>query len=199
MTEGRPLRATEENWMFPPAEGWTFDQVKDLDLPFDWELVDGGLMVRGQTKLWHDRVRGRLVRLIEDAAPKRLEVIAERCVMLDDENVVKPDIVVHDPSGLDPFEAECTPAERVVLAVEVVSPGSIPEDRIRKPAKYARAGIPYYWHVELRHDRSLEVYEHWLNPTSRSYAPAPIHPLHRGRLSTEEPFPLEFDLGALVG
>ena len=39
-------------------------------------------------------------------------------------------------------------AEQVVLAVEVVSPGTRRRDRLEKPADYADAGIPHYWRIE---------------------------------------------------
>jgi len=41
-----------------------------------------------------------------------------------------------------------TPAD-VLLAVEIVSPGSTGRDRIFKPGLFAKAGIPAYWRVEL--------------------------------------------------
>jgi Uma2 family endonuclease len=36
----------------------------------------------------------------------------------------------------------------VVLAVEVVSPGTRRVDRFAKPGEYAAAGIRYYWRIE---------------------------------------------------
>jgi Uma2 family endonuclease len=39
------------------------------------------------------------------------------------------------------------PAE-VLLAIEIVSPGSAGLDRHLKPVEYARAGIPHFWRVE---------------------------------------------------
>lgn len=36
----------------------------------------------------------------------------------------------------------------VVLAIEIVSPGSQKLDRVVKPAEYAKAGVPHYWRVE---------------------------------------------------
>jgi Uma2 family endonuclease len=39
--------------------------------------------------------------------------------------------------------------EHVVLAVEVVSPGSESTDREVKPREYAEAGIEHYWRVEI--------------------------------------------------
>jgi len=41
----------------------------------------------------------------------------------------------------------------------VLSPGSVTEDRITKPAMYARAGIEHYWRLEPDADRlTLHVY-----------------------------------------
>ncbi|MBP2403649.1 Uma2 family endonuclease [Streptomyces syringium] len=197
-TRRRDEVATTDNWMFPPSEGWTFDQVKDLELPFGWELVDGGITVRGRTKLWHDCVRGKLLRELEQAMPDNCAVNVERCVMLDENNVRKPDVVVFDATDLDIFAVECTSVDRVRLAVEVVSTGSKSEDRIRKPALFAEAKVPHYWRIELESDRRLAVHEFWLPVDSRSYIPAPMHPVHREKLVTELPFPVEIDLTALL-
>ena len=41
----------------------------------------------------------------------------------------------------------------------MLSPGSVTEDRITKPAMYARAGIEHYWRLEPDADRlTLHVY-----------------------------------------
>lgn len=195
---GRTEQATEDNWMFPPAEGWTVDQVKDLELPFDWELMDGVIVPRGQTRLWHDHVRDELRSRLKDARPDMHAVYVERCVMLDEYTFVKPDVVVFDSRGVDLLAVDCTPADKVKLAVEVVSPGSRSEDRIRKPARFAEARIPCYWRVELERDGKLAVHEYWLHDETRSYVTAPMHPVHRDKLITEVPFPIEIDLTALL-
>ncbi|MFF7278659.1 hypothetical protein [Streptomyces griseorubiginosus] len=52
--------ATTETWMLTPVEGWDFDQVREVELPFDWELVDGVIAPRGRVALWHNHVRGGL-------------------------------------------------------------------------------------------------------------------------------------------
>ncbi|WUI08003.1 Uma2 family endonuclease [Micromonospora sp. NBC_00421] len=36
----------------------------------------------------------------------------------------------------------------VVLAVEIVTPGTRRVDRFAKPGEYAAAGIPFYWRIE---------------------------------------------------
>jgi Uma2 family endonuclease len=199
MTTGPAKQATPDNWMIPPADGWTFDQVKDLDLPFDWELMDGVIMPRGQTKMWHDIVREGLLLNLASAVPDTHRVNVERCVMLDERTVVKPDVVVFDKRSItNIFEAECTPVQAVALAIEVVSPGSRSEDRIRKPARFAEAGVPCYWQVELERDNQLAVHEYWLHADARTYIPAPMHPVHHDKLVTEVPFPIDIDLAAVL-
>ncbi|MFG3288679.1 Uma2 family endonuclease [Streptomyces sp. NPDC048179] len=199
MTTRQQGPANEDNWMFPPADGWTFDQVKDLELPFDWELVDGHIVVRGQTRFWHNRVRDKMLIALEAARAEPYEVVAEQCVMVDDRNVNKPDVIVFDPRGLSLLELECVPVDKLTLVVEVVSPGSRQDDRVRKPALLATAGVPFYWRVELDQDGQLSTHEYWLNADTHSYFPAPLHPVHRGKLVTEVPFPVQIDLDALVG
>jgi Uma2 family endonuclease len=199
MTTPQQGRATEETWMFPPADGWTFDQVKDLELPFDWELVDGRIVVRGQTKLWHNQVRDGVLDGLRAARTEPYKVVAEQCVMVDEQNTPKPDVIVFDPRQLNFFEVECVPVQKVTLVVEVVSPGSRQDDRVRKPALFGVNKVPFYWRVELGRDQKLAVHEYWLNADTHSYIPAPMHPVHHDKLVTELPFPVEIDLDALLG
>ncbi|MFK4224920.1 Uma2 family endonuclease [Streptomyces sp. NPDC019890] len=195
---GRTEQATEDNWMFPPAEGWTVDQVNDLELPFDWDLVDGVIVARGETTMVHDVVRGNVCDALRAAAPDGFRAEVERCVQLNETTAIKPDVVVYDKRGLELFTVRCTPAGKVTLVVEVMSPGSKGQDRISKPAQFAEAKVPCFWRIELERDRKLAVHEYWLNPDTRSYFPAPMHPVHRDKLSTELPFSVELDLAALL-
>ncbi|MEU2512559.1 Uma2 family endonuclease [Streptomyces syringium] len=200
MSADRMVKATPETWMSPPGGQWTYDQVKHLELPFDWELVDGVIVVRGMAKWWHDQVRDQLFIRLGQALPEPdYGINVERCVMLDEFNVIKPDVVIYDKRDLDLFTLDCTPADKVKLAVEVVSPGSTSEDRVRKPALYAEAGIPYYWRVERDNDDCPEVHEFWLHAGTGQYVSAPEHPCHNGKLETDRPFPVSIDLADLVG
>ncbi|MBA2809687.1 Uma2 family endonuclease [Streptomyces sp. KM273126] len=198
-TTPEPAPATEDTWMFPPGDGWTFDQVKHLELPFDWELVDGVIVARGQTNVWHNEVRDGIADALKAARVERYRVLTGQCVMVDDRNPPKPDVIVYDPRKLNFFEAECVPAEGVALVIEVVSPGSRQRDRVCKPALFAAAKVPCYWRVELDRDRQLAIHEYWLNADTRSYLPAPLHAVHHGKLITEMPFPVEIDVVGLVG
>ncbi|MDO0935284.1 Uma2 family endonuclease [Streptomyces sp. DG2A-72] len=196
-TEQHP-RATPENWMCPPEEGWTWDQVKELDVPFDWELVDGKIVVRGAPKWWHDRVRNRLYMALELAKRPPYGAEAERPIQLDEHNVPRPDVIVYDKTEIDVRTMECTPVASVVLAVEVVSPGSRREDRFLKPAMYAEAGIAHYWRVERGENDIPVVHQLWIETDSGMMVPRPDRPVHTDKLSTIVPFPVEIDLRSLI-
>ncbi|GAA3785148.1 Uma2 family endonuclease [Streptomyces coacervatus] len=185
--------------MFPSADGWTFDQVKHLELPFDWKLVDGVIAATGETKVWHNHVRGDLLGALRNARTDPYGVVTGQRVMVDDRNIPVPDVIVFDPRGMNFFKAEYVPVKNLALVVEVVSPGSRQHDRVRKPTLFAATGVPYYWRVELGRDRKLAVHEYLLNADTRSYIPAPMHPVHHDKLVTEVPYPVEIDLEALVG
>ena len=194
------VRAVDvHNWMCPPAEGWSFDQVKDLEPAFDWELVDGVIVPRARTKVWHNHVRGGVRGALGAARPEPYRVVCGQWVRVDERNAAKPDLIVFDHRGLDFFGTECIPVGQVVLVVEVVSPCSVQDDRVRKPALFAAHRVPYYWRVELDRDQQLAVHEYWLNVDTLAYFPAPSHPVHHDKLVTELPFPVEVDLHALVG
>lgn len=191
-------QATEDNWMFPPEEGWTAEQVRDLELPFDWELVDGVVVPRGRTKFWHNMVRDRIAEALEKYRREPYEVVSEQCVLADEHNTPKPDVVVFGTNGLSFFELECIPPEAVALVVEVVSPRSRQDDRVRKPALFADLLIPFYWRVELGRDHEITVHDYWLHHSRREYVEAPQVPVHRRKLVVDHPFPAEIDLRALV-
>lgn len=191
------VRATPDTWMFPPEDGWTYDQVKDLELPSDWELVDGVIVVRGMPRFWHDQVRDKLYLALSRAVRPPYAVNVARCLMVDERTVLKPDLVVYDKRGLDVFTLECLPVENVALVVEVVSPGSRSEDRFLKPGLLADAGVPHFWRVERGADGVPVVHEFWRHHEAGTFAP-PDHPTHRERLKTDVPFPVDIDLRELI-
>ncbi|MEU6115484.1 Uma2 family endonuclease [Streptomyces sp. NPDC047117] len=197
MSTDRMEKATPETWMFPPMGGWTVEQVEDLDLPFDWELMDGAIVPRGHTVFWHDLVRDELRDRLKGARTETHAVNVERCVQLDGRSAPKPDVVVFEKRGLG-IDMRCTPATHVKLVVEVVSDGSRLQDRVSKPALYAEAGLPFFWRVERGEDGIPVVHEFWLSRASGEYVPAPEHPVHTGKLETDRPFPITIDLASLV-
>lgn len=191
-------RATPENWMYPPESGWTYDQVKELVLPVDWELLNGKIVVRGATKWWHNRVRNQLYSQVDSVLQEPYTVDAEQSVFLSETSAPRPDVLVFDKRGLDIRTLDCVPAENAVLAIEVVSDGSRLEDRFLKPGMYAEAGIAYYWRVERGENDIPVVHEFWLHPEAGTYAPSPDRPTHTTTLKTDVPFPVEIDLRSLI-
>jgi Uma2 family endonuclease len=183
------------DWMHALSQDWTYEQVKNLDLPFDWDLVDGVIVVRGQTNQWHDQVRDRLFMALFGARVSPFAANVERCVLLDKDNTTKPDVVVFDKTGLDVFELECVPPEAVALTVEVVSHGTRAADRFRKPGQYAEKGIPYYWRVERGLDNLPIVHEFHRDEEKGVYLPVAQH---EGTLRTSVPYPVEIDLAEVL-
>ncbi|GAA2270663.1 Uma2 family endonuclease [Kitasatospora cystarginea] len=189
------MTAEPIDWMNAPSQGWTYEQVKDVDLPFEWDLVDGVIVVRGQTNQWHDQVRDELYSALRTARVAPYATNVERRVLLDEANTTKPDVVVFDKTGIDVFELECLPPESVVLAVEVVSHGTRATDRFRKPGQYAEKKIPYYWRVERGIDDLPIVHEFHRDEEKGVYLPVAQH---EHVLRTELPYPVEIDLRKAV-
>ncbi|MEU5586972.1 Uma2 family endonuclease [Streptomyces chrestomyceticus] len=194
----RGERAAPENWMHRPPGGWTDDQVKDAELPFDWELLDGNIAVRGMAVWWHNRVRNKLYYQLQSARREPFAVDCEQCVVIDERSVPRPDVMVFDQAGLDVRTVEQIPVEKAALAVEVVSEGSHLADRFTKPALYAAAGIASHWRIERDENDLPVVHEFWLHHESGVYAPSPERPLHTGKLVTSAPFPVDIDLQELI-
>jgi Uma2 family endonuclease len=127
-------------------EGWT---VEDLDgLPDDglrYELVDGSLLVSPPPTVGHNAAAFELGVLLRAAVGDSWRVVPAPGVRLDLRNYREPDLVVVRREAIG---ARLADACDVLLAVEVMSPSSVTDDRVTKPAQYARAGIPHYWRLE---------------------------------------------------
>lgn len=85
-------------------------------------------------------------------------------------------------------------AADVLLAVEIVSPGSRNVDLHLKPFEYADAGIPHYWVVDLDPPApSITVFH--LGAPGDGYIESPAT---TGQLDTTVPFKLRIDIPALL-
>ncbi|MBB4912563.1 Uma2 family endonuclease [Actinophytocola algeriensis] len=85
------------------------------------------------------------------AATQDVEVLIESTfpttVRAPDVVVTSESLFVRNPSRID--------AAEVLLAVEIVSPGTRRIDRVLKAVEYAAAGIPYYWVIDLTEPASI--------------------------------------------
>jgi len=143
-----------------PQHVWTFDDLlalpEDVD-PRCYEIVDGSLVVSPATTMWHEIVCDNIRRALRDAG-EDAGFVAVGPVAIDMHPTYRiPDLVVV-PTAVVRTNVNPVPADRVALAVEVVSPGSRTTDRITKPAQYCAAGIPAYWRVEYEPEVSLTAY-----------------------------------------
>jgi Uma2 family endonuclease len=125
------------------------------------ELVDGVVHVMATPTPWHQDVVDGLKAALARLVPRHLRVTREVEVRLGDLLRRNPDVLVVRAQGFDRRVPFLRP-EQVVLAVEVVSPGSESTDRLVKPVEYALAGIPHYWRVETSTPYSLDVHTYRL-------------------------------------
>ncbi len=140
----------------------------------------------------HQRASLLLARALDAAAPGDLLVVEAVGVRVPD-GVFVPDIIVADRGAALANRSGILAAEVVRLVAEIVSPRSRSMDRLTKPALYARAGVPFYWRVEL--EEGPAIYAHRLD--GESYAE--IAAAGPGQvLEIEEPFSLSVLPGELT-
>jgi Uma2 family endonuclease len=121
------------------------------------EWVDGEVIELMTVKGRHALVFGFLFELVRSfVRARRLGLVLSEpfeMLILDGRAARLPDIFVVLNEHLDRYSDERleSPAD---LVIEIVSDGSVREDRTVKRDEYAAADIPEYWIVEGRKDRS---------------------------------------------
>lgn len=145
-----------------PGHLLTLDEWDALpeDTSRHYELVEGVLLVVPRPAPLHQRVMVRLTSQIDAQLPDEVTAVADVEVVIDARHpatVRAPDIVVIPTSRVAQNPARFEAAE-VLVAVEIVSPGTGRTDRVTKLTEYADAGIPHYWLVELDPPTRLTAY-----------------------------------------
>ncbi|GAA2330453.1 Uma2 family endonuclease [Streptomyces cuspidosporus] len=181
------------SWPVPPPDGYTVDDLFNLpDLPPHTELIDGSLVFVSPQRDFHTLAMYLLEAGLRRTAPDNFRVRREMTIVLGPRNAPEPDLLVLRAEAVRSREQTRYEAADVVLAVEVVSPDSEERDRDAKPRKYAAAGIPHFWLVEMAGERqhpTVHTYE--LDPVTKSYA---ITGIHHERLKLTVPFTIDIDL-----
>ena len=124
-----------------------------------YEILEGELYMTPSPLLIHQVVLIRLALILTVYEIERqlgLVLVAPMDVLLSEFNIVQPDITFIHRSKVPPFTAK----NLVVvpdLVVEILSPGSIEQDRTHKKRIYARHGVPHYWIVDPE-GRTFDVY-----------------------------------------
>jgi Uma2 family endonuclease len=173
------------------------------DVEIHHELQEGILVMSPRPVPDHQLCLRRTSRQLEDQLQGDLEVLPEvdvdlRLVPGDRPATVRaPDLVVVPRAALERVRREggLLRAADVILAVEIISPGSRRLDTLVKRDEYADAGIPHYWIVDLGEpgDRST-LTAHQL---AGEFGYADAGPVS-GVFAATEPFPVRIDLDALV-
>jgi Uma2 family endonuclease len=158
----------EEEVVAVSLDSWKSGERLSLD---DWialpeddshhvELVEGVLQVSPKPVTNHQRVALRLGIQLERLLPPELETLLEVDVVIVSGSVAtvrSPDAVVVQSSLADTNPARYR-AEDLLVAVEILSPGSSRTDKVVKFAEYAEAGIPSYWLIDVEPPVSMSTY-----------------------------------------
>jgi Uma2 family endonuclease len=154
------------------------------------ELQEGVLIVTPRPLRQHARAVFRIAKQLDDQLPDDLEAIIEFEVCVDaayPPTVRIPDVVITGKEGSE----KRLDGSGVVVAIEVVSPGSKRTDTVTKRSEYAEAGIDHYWIVELGPPVTLTAL-HRAGEFGYQESPAVS-----GTFTTSVPVPLRIELDAL--
>lgn len=173
---------------------WT---VEDLaGLPEDgnrYEIIDGELLVTPAPSIRHQRLVGALLkRLVAylDACRVGEAFVSPADIVLARDTLVQPDVFVISRSG-GPAPQSWSEVGPLLLAVEVLSPGTMRADRYRKRPRYQEAGVAECWIV----DADARLVERWRPGEAMPEIEREL--LAWGPESGSEP--LVMDLGAVFG
>lgn len=168
-----------------------------IELPEDnsrrYELQEGVLIVSPRAAWLHQRALLHLTWALRHQLPAECPMATDVEVVVNPSfpaTVRVPDLVIARPDAVSGNPARLS-ADQVLVAVEIISPGSRSIDTKNKPYEYAEAGIPHYWVIDLDEPLSLAAY-HLAGDFGYQEAPAVTRVFE-----TNEPFPLRIDLTEL--
>lgn len=172
--------------------------LEDWDaLPEDnsaqFELQEGVLVVCPKPASPHQDAMMLLAFQLHQQLPAGFKVLAAFEVLVfaaAPPTVRAPDLIVLPRSG--PLKRAT--ASQVLIAVEIISPGSRVTDMVRKAYEYARAGIPHYWVIDLD-PPALSITVYGLGAPGDGYVESQRA---TDELVTTVPFPLRIDVAGLV-
>jgi Uma2 family endonuclease len=163
----------------PPSRFWTEDEflaMRDAAPPgVRYELVDGELLVSPSPTRSHQQIAARLFAiLLPYVKAQRLGelLFAPFDVRLARVNIVQPDLLLI--ASNTPFVDRETEAIHLLLAVEVLSPGSARHDRVTKRVRFQEAQVPEYWVV----DADSQTVERWRPADARPEILTDVLPWH---------------------
>ena len=131
---------------------WTIEQLYSLpDEGNRNEIIDGALYVTPAPSLRHQDAVLELFVLLHSyllGNPVGKAFCAPADVEVAEDTVVEPDLFVIPPAAR-PLPRAWKWADGLLLAVEILSPGTAHTDRQEKRRLYQREKLPEYWIVDL--------------------------------------------------
>ena len=147
----------------PATRRWTAEDVRAMqDEDRAWpryELIDGELLVTPAPTWDHQEAVMSLLRPLSDYVerePVGRVVISPADIELEPGTVLQPDLFVVPAQDVRP-RGTWRDVRTLLLAVEVLSPGSARHDRVVKRRFFQRMDVPEYWIV----DPYSRVVERW--------------------------------------
>jgi Uma2 family endonuclease len=141
------------------VDGWTTDDLDELpETTRHVELIDGVLIVSPSPTSPHQSLVLSLGSALEARCPDGLVATQGVEVRISRHRSLTPDVLVVTAEAAASGPCKFRP-EEVVLAIEIVSPGSRALDRVLKPALYAEAGVGCYWRIEQEPFLNIIVHE----------------------------------------
>lgn len=114
------------------------------------ELIDGEIVVSAAPAIDHQRLVGRLFRMLSavaESTPGDEAFISPIAVSLDLANTLEPDLVYRARDSASVVEKRRIRGAPE-LVIEVLSPGTSSRDQIQKRANYERARVQEFWIVD---------------------------------------------------
>ena len=151
------LAEAEQTMAMPAvAKRWTLAEVRALIEASPlytprYELIEGELLVTPSPNFDHQATVRELLLILSrylDTEPVGEVCFSPFDIELENESLVQPDVFVVPPLPV-PRPRKIRQLNKLLLAIEVISPSSARGDRVKKRPYYARNRVPEYWVVDL--------------------------------------------------
>ena len=141
-----------------PEKVWTYEDYLGVGDEVYFEIINGKAFMSPSPELFHQRWARKIFLAVERhvEARKLGEVLfAPIDVVLDEKNVVQPDLVFVSNANAGLLERRGIMGAPD-LVVEIISPTSLRRDRYDKRELYARFGVKEFWLADVA-NRSIEI------------------------------------------
>ena len=121
----------------------------------DYEIINGQVYMMARPSIKHAQIKGNILGVFKSYLKgKKCRPFDEVDVFFsEDDNFIPDVIIVCDPEIIEENAIYGTPD----LVVEILSPSTARNDKIRKKAAYEKYGVKEYWIVDPM-SKSVEVY-----------------------------------------